>query len=99
MKRRPATGVRVLRDRVALRCEPLPPDPRLQRIEFASLVVRRLMEPGARVAVLVDCGRPALVQCGEWLYERLAPDHELVGVYAPGARVQDVLEDLEAAGL
>jgi hypothetical protein len=76
-----------------------PPNPELQRIEFASLVIRKLVDPEARVAVLDEHGRPALVSCKERLYELLASDHPIVGIYAQGASIPDVIDDLKAAGL
>lgn len=69
------------------------------RLEFANLVVRRLAQPGARIAVIDERGKPALVNCREALFDTLARDHAIVGVYAEGARVKDVVDDLKAAGL
>lgn len=75
-----------------------PPDPHAARQDFAAKVVRRLTDT-SRVAVINEHGRPALVDCCERLYELLAKDHDIVGVYAAGARIKHVIEDLEAAGL
>lgn len=75
------------------------PEPELQRIEFASLVVRKLIDPAVRVAVINEHGRAALVNCREGLYETLARDHPIVGIYAQGAVIPDVIDDLKAAGL
>jgi hypothetical protein len=70
-----------------------------RRHDFATLVVRRLVDSAARVAVINDRGRPALVNCKERLYELLAKDHPLVGIYQSGARVRDIVDDLKASGL
>lgn len=69
------------------------------RHEFATRVVRRLVDSQARIAVINDRGSPALVDCAERLYDVLSKDHPIVGVYAEGARVPDVIDDLKAAGL
>lgn len=69
------------------------------RHDFASRVIRHLVAPGARGAVIDEHGRPALVSCSEPLYELYAQDHPIVGVYTAGARVRDVIDDLKAAGL
>jgi hypothetical protein len=69
------------------------------RHDFANLVIRQLTAAGARVAVVDDAGKPALVHCNEMLYEVLGRDHPIVGVYTPGASVRDVIDDLKAAGL
>lgn len=74
------------------------PDPHARRQDFAARVVRRLATT-PRVAVIDDGGKPALVDCAERLYDLLAKDHPIVGVYAAGARIKHVIEDLEAAGL
>lgn len=76
-----------------------PPSVDAQRNEFAHRVVRRLTDNGARIAVIEEHGRPALVDCRERLYELLQKDHAIVGVYAAGARVPDIIDDLKAAGL
>jgi len=76
-----------------------PPSPEAMRHDFANLVVRRLITPGARIAVIEEHGRPALVSCAERLYELLSKDHPIVGVYTVGAVVKDVVDDLKAAGL
>jgi hypothetical protein len=76
-----------------------PPSVDVMRQDFAARVVRRLTEPDARVAVIDDAGRPAMVARHERLFDVLAKDHPIVGVYAPGARVRDVIDDLKAAGL
>lgn len=78
---------------------PLPASPEADRLRLAARVVAQLAEPGARVAVIDDRGRAALVNCRERLYDVLAKDHAIVGVYAPGARMNDVIDDLKAAGL
>ncbi|HQR22434.1 MAG TPA: hypothetical protein PKV98_16320 [Burkholderiaceae bacterium] len=75
----------------------LPED--MLRQDFACRVVRRLIDVEARIAVISDRGRPALVDCREPLYEMLARDHEIVGVYKCGARVPEIIDDLKAAGL
>lgn len=75
------------------------PSPDLARHEFASRVIRHLVEPGTRVAVISEHGRPALVKCCEALFDVLSKDHPIVGVYTDGAVVTDVIEDLKAAGL
>lgn len=82
--------IEVLRQRVA--------DPHSLRQDFASKVIRRLAG-ASRVAVIEEHGRPAMVDCSERLYELLAKDHPIVGVYTPDARIKHVIEDLEAAGL
>lgn len=69
------------------------------RHDFANRVVRWLAEPGTRVAVIDEHGRPAVVNVREPLYELLAQDHPIVGIYQAGARIKDVIEDLKAAGL
>lgn len=84
--------------------EALPPirqasNPHAARQDFAAKVVRRLIDPGVRVAVLDEHGRPALVNCSDRLYEVLAKDHPIVGIYAQGALIPDVIDDLKAAGL
>jgi hypothetical protein len=76
-----------------------PVSPSSLRHDFANLVIRQLTAPSARVAVVNDAGKPALVRCNEMLYEVLGRDHPIVGVYTPGASVRDVIEDLKAAGL
>jgi hypothetical protein len=76
-----------------------PPSPESLRHDFATRVVRHLTEPGARVAVIDEQGRPAIVSCAEPLYELVSRDHPIVGVYIAGARVRDVIDDLKAAGL
>lgn len=76
-----------------------PPNPELQRVEFASRVIRYLVDPHVRIAVLDEHGRPALVKCTDGLYEVLAKDHPIVGIYAQGALIPDVIDDLKAAGL
>lgn len=75
-----------------------PVDPHSLRQDFASKVIRRLMT-AAKVAVIEEHGRPALVDCSERLYELLAQDHLIIGVYDARARIKHVIEDLEAAGL
>lgn len=70
-----------------------------QRYDFAQRVVARLIDSQARVAVINDRGRAALVNCAEQLFDTLARDHEIVGVYREGVRVRDVVDDLKAAGL
>jgi hypothetical protein len=70
-----------------------------RRHDFANKVIRRLVDSQARVAVINDRGNPALVNCAERLYDVLAKDHPIVGVYKSGARVRDVVDDLKAAGL
>jgi hypothetical protein len=86
-------------------CEPLPEpalppsSPQDDRLRLAARVVARLADPGSRVAVINDHGRAALVNCREMLFDVLAKDHAIVGVYAPGAQINDVIEDLQAAGL
>lgn len=82
--------------------EPLwnrPPSPDAKRQDFANRVVRRLIDSSARIAVISEHGRPALVDCRERLYETLSKDHPIIGVYRAGARVTDIIEDLKAAGL
>lgn len=74
------------------------PLPFTEHRRFANLVVERIATVG-RVAVIDAYGRPALVSCRERLFEVLARDHDIVGVYGAGARAADVLEDLQAAGL
>ncbi len=76
-----------------------PPTADSYRHDFAHRVVRRLADNGARLAVIEDHGRPAMVDCRERLYELLSKDHAIVGVYASGARVKDIMDDLKAAGL
>lgn len=76
-----------------------PPSVDALRMEFANRVVRRLVDSSLRMAVISEHGRPAMVDCGELLYELLARDHPIVGVYKAGARAVDVIEDLKAAGL
>jgi hypothetical protein len=75
-----------------------PADPSALRQDFASRVVRRLAG-AARIAVIADRGRPAMVNCTDGLYELLAKDHPIVGVYTADARIKHIIEDLEAAGL
>jgi hypothetical protein len=87
------------RDDPAMPLAKQPPSVSSLRHEFANLVIRRLVDSSVRVAVIDDRGRPALVNCGERLYELLSKDHPVVGVYASGARVRDVIDDLKAAGL
>jgi hypothetical protein len=76
-----------------------PPSEESLRHDFANLVIRRLTAPDARVGVINEHGRPAMLDCRERLFEHYAKDHPIVGVYKPGARVRDVIEDLKAAGL
>jgi hypothetical protein len=76
-----------------------PPSPESLRHDFANLVIRRLTAPEARVAVVEEHGRPALLDCRERLFDLYSKDHPLVGVYKPGARVRDVIDDLKAAVL
>jgi hypothetical protein len=76
-----------------------PPSPDAARHDFAHQVVRRLVDSTARVAVIAEHGRPAMVDCRERLFGVLSLDHPIVGVYAEGARVPDIIEDLKAAGL
>jgi hypothetical protein len=80
--------------------QPLPiSSAEVARHEFATRVVRRLVDSQARIAVIDDRGSPALVDCAERLFDVLSKDHPIVGVYAEGARVPDVIDDLKAAGL
>lgn len=76
------------------------PSPRnVLRHDFANLVVRKLAVPEARLAVIDEGGKPAVVSCSERLYDLLSKDHPIVGVYTAGARVRDIIEDLKASGL
>jgi hypothetical protein len=79
--------------------DPTPTLPEVLRLRAAFLVVARLATPGRRVALVLDDNRPALVNCNEQLFDVLAKDHPIVGVYTFGATVQDVIDDLKAAGL
>jgi hypothetical protein len=76
-----------------------PPSVSALRHDFATLVVRRLVDSEARVAVINDRGRAALVDCRERLFDLLAKDHPIIGVYRAGVRVRDVIDDLRAGGL
>ena len=87
------------RDDPALPLHRQPPTIGSLRHDFANLVIRQLTAPGARVAVIDDNGKPAVVRCNELLYDLLSKDHPIVGIYTPGARVRDVIDDLKAAGL
>jgi hypothetical protein len=69
------------------------------RLEFAYLVVRRLLDSSVRMAVINEHGRPAMVNCRERLYETLSRDCPIIGVYCEGARARDIVDDLKAAGL
>lgn len=75
-----------------------PADAFALRQDFAAKVIRRLIN-SIRVAVINEHGRPALVCCNEQLYDLLCKDHPIVGVYAAGARMHEVIDDLKAAGL
>jgi SRSO17 transposase len=76
-----------------------PPSMEALRHDFANLVVRQLVSPATRVAVIDEHGKPAMVKCSEALFGVLSKDHPIVGVYKPGASVRDVIDDLKAAGL
>ena len=101
--RREGSGIRA--ERLSLRRQaPMdlsaPPDPSLARQDFAARVVRTLVNEGdARIAVIDNDGKAAMVRCSERLFDVLAQDHPIVGVYKFGVRVRDVMEDLKAAGL
>jgi hypothetical protein len=73
--------------------------PETLRLRAAFLVMARVATPGRRVALVLDDNRPALVSCHEQLFDVLAKDHPIVGVYTFGATVQDVMDDLKACGL
>lgn len=99
--RHPGLGLRAARHNPVDIC--VPPVPAATapqaRQAFAVLVIRQLVDPHVRVAV-VDCdGRAGYVRCSERLFSIWQRDHDLVGVYAQGASVRDVIEDLLAAGL
>lgn len=87
------------RDDPAITLGKQPPSISSLRHDFANMVIRRLVDPSVRIAVISDRGRPALVDCRERLYDLLSKDHPIVGVYAAGARVRDVIDDMKATGL
>lgn len=68
-------------------------------LEFAALVIRRLATNATRMAVVNESGRPAMVACNERLFDLIAKDHPIVGVYTAQARLRDIYDDLRAAGL
>lgn len=69
------------------------------RRTFAALVVKRLAFDCARLAVVNEHGRPAIVTRADPFYDLLSQDHPIVGVYTAGIRIPEIVADLEAAGL
>lgn len=77
----------------------LPPSPEATRMEFACRLVRALVDTNKQIAVIDDAGKAAMVYRHERLFDVLAQDHAIVGVYKFGVRVPEVVDDLKAAGL